>query len=332
MVAPPEILMDINKVTCPYASMKSKDWVKFLSPLTTKNDDAGKLIASKLAKGELTPEQLVAQEQRYLHLVREKVIQGNLFGVGLDTPIYRTMKCSDFHESLKSGTLFLVNPLKWAESGDSWENSILSGGVYLFNKNTSEQNMVMITEQIRGELNKWYAQSWSLTPECDAFWKRYASNGNRAVRISTTVGKLMHSIFDDATSYATTFMGRVRYLSESEIEESKVIYVPFNMEESIRSLLNLKRVAYAYENEVRLIYFDRDDKKMETKGQFVKIPAHGGLCSFIESIVLDPNCPKECLEAENSFLREHGYKMGATISKLNTPSLEPTVVLTNNVC
>lgn len=330
MVANPNTLMDIDKGTRQYASMKPKDWVKFLPPIITKNDSTGESVMSRLKKGELSPQDLVVMEQRYLHLVREKVIQGNIFGVGLDTHIYRTMKCSDFHESLKSGTLFLVNPLKWAELGDSWENSILSGGVNLLDKNALGKGVVSVTEQVRDELKKWYAQSWSLTPECDAFWNRYTSDGNRAVRISTTVGRLMLSIFDDASSYATTFMGRVRYLSESEIEESKVIYAPFKREESIRSLLNLKREAFAYENEVRLIYFDRDEKN--TEGQFVKIPARGGLCSFIESIVFDPNCPNDCLEAENSFLREHGYMVNATISKLNTPSLEPTVLVTNNAC
>ena len=94
------------------ASMKPKDWVRFLSPLLPKDDATGELIKPMLEKGDLSPQKLVALEQRYLHLVREKVIQGNLFGVRLDTPIYRTMKCSDFHESLKSGTLFLNNPLK----------------------------------------------------------------------------------------------------------------------------------------------------------------------------------------------------------------------------
>lgn len=314
------------------ASMKPKDWVRFLSPMLLKNDNRGKLITTMLKNGELAQEKLVDMEKRYLHLVREKVIQGNIFGIELDTPVYRTMSCSDFHKSLESGTLFLTNPLKWAESGDSWENLILSGGVYLFNENKPDHNMVSLTDQMRNELRNWYAQSWSLMPECDALWNRYTADGNRAVRISTTVGKLMHSIFGDAESYATTFMRRVRYLSESEIEESKVIYAPFKQEESILLLLNLKRLAYAYEKEVRLVYFDRDGKNDDVKGQSIKIPVHGGLLSFIESIELDPNCPSDWRDAENVFLRKHGYKSDVVISKLNTPSLKPTVVVTDNVC
>ena len=101
MVANPNTLMDIDKETRQYASMKPKDWVKFLPPIITKNDSTGELVMSRLKKGDLSPQKLVALEQRYLHLVREKVIQGNIFGVGLDTRIYRTMKCSDFYESLK---------------------------------------------------------------------------------------------------------------------------------------------------------------------------------------------------------------------------------------
>lgn len=325
-------VMDIPSDSRHLASMKPKDWIRFLSPMLPKNDVKGELIKAMLENGDLSPEKLIAMEQRYLHLVREKVIQGNIFGVGLDTPVYRTMSCSDFHKSLASGTLFLTNPLKWAESGDSWENLILSGGVYLFNENNPGRNVVSITDQMRNELGKWYAQSWSLIPECDALWNRYTADGNRAVRISTTVGKLMLSIFDDAESYATTFMGRVRYLSESEIEESKVIYAPFKQEESVLSLLNLKRLAYAYEKEVRLVYFDRDGKNDEVRGRSIKIPVHGGLLSFVESIELDPNCPSDWRDTENVFLHKYGYESDVAISKLNTPSLKPTVVVTNNMC
>ena len=322
------VAMNILHDTRHIASMKPNDWVKFLPPMLPKNDDKGELIKTMIEKGEISPQKLIDMEQRYLHLVREKVIQGNICGVGLDTRIYRIMKCADFHESLKTETLFLTNPLKWAKVGDSWENSILSGGVYRFNKTKVES----VTEQVRKELKKWYGQSWSLVPECDAFWKRYTVDGNRAVRISTTVGKLLLSIFNDKTSYATTFMDSIRYLSESEIEESKVIYAPLKMEESFRSLLTLKRAAYAYEKEVRLMYFDRDEQNMDAKGQWVKIPVRGGLLSFIESIEFDPNCPQSCLEAENSFLHEHGYVLNASVSQLNTPSLEPTVLIANNVC
>ena len=240
------------------------------------------------------------------------------------------MKCSDFHESFKSGTLFLVNPSQWAGLGDAWENTILSGEVYSFDPNDPNHTVVQRTEQIRDELKKWYDQSWSLTPECDAFWNRYTANGTRAVQISTTVGKLMLSIFDDKTSYATTFMSRIRYLSESEIDESKVIASPFEIEKSIRNLLNLKRAAYSYENEVRLMYFDRDGEN--NGGRSITIPVHGGLSSFIESIIFDPKCPQDCLDAENSFLHEHGYGADATISKLGTPSLKPTVLVVNNLC
>lgn len=305
------------------AIMKPGAWVPFLKkPLS---DGCLKAILSNDHSEEIN-----TLLRRYHYLVREKVIQGNISGVGLETPIYRTMACQNFHRMLKSKTLYLSNPLEWAKWGDTWESSIISGGVYTEGDSEKQHDL---TKQVRRYLSNWYGQSWSLTKECDAIWSRYMQDGGRAVRISTTVRKLMLAIFRDDNFHRTTFLNKISYLSDVEIEDAKRrIKAPLGGEESIRNLLSLKRKAYAYENEVRLLVWDQDGENKENVGKAYDFPLGGGIFSFIESVVFDPDCPDECLDAENAFMHEHGYAGNATRSTLKDPSSSQAMISQDNRC
>ena len=240
------------------------------------------------------------------------------------------MTCENFHKSLRSGTLHLTNPLEWANDGDTWEAAIVAGGVFVKNHDGSFRQY---TEQLKTYLKDWYAQSWSLTAECDAIWSRYTRGGKRAIRISTTVRKLLLALFRDDQFYATPFLDAVRYRSEPEIEHEKTrIRFPLESENTIRPLLTLKRQAYSYESEVRLLVWDRDRENKTATGKSYDFPVKNGLSSFIEDIALDPDCPQECLETENAFIHEHGYCGTAKKSTLNDPSCSPAIITPDNLC
>lgn len=302
---------------------KPHDWVPFLKrPLS---DECLKAILPTDYV-----EEIASLQRQYHYLVREKVIQGNISGVGLETPIYRTMTCKNFHRMLESRTLHLSNPLEWAKWGDPWESSIISGGVYTIDDNERQHDL---TKQVRSYLLNWYGQSWSLTKECDAIWSRYTQDGGRAVRISTTVRKLMLAIFRDDKFHRTTFLNKISYLSDVEIEDAKRhIKAPLGGEESIRNLLSLKREDFRYEDEVRLLVWDQDGENKCIVGVSFDLPWENETTSFIESVVFDPDCPEECLKAENAFMHEHGYAGSAITSALKAPSTSPAIITSDNRC
>ena len=309
--------------------MKPNDWRKFLKMPFTEDELRG--IANRNAESFVG--KLCDLQRRYHHLVREKVVSGYVSGVGMDTPIYRTMPCRHFHMMVKSGKLHLANPMTWADKFDQWEKSPLSGGV--FTKPTHEgQCPTQITAEIKDALMDWYAQSWSLTDECEAIWSRYARKGERAVRISTTPRKLLLAMCVDDNLFDAVFLRRIEYLSEVEIESRKVISWPMHKEESLSELLCLKRKAFAYENEVRLLFFDRATANSERRGQALEFPLKGklDLSSFIESVCLDPDASEECAEAEGCFMRKFGLSDHVQISTLKQPSLGATVVVLDNRC
>lgn len=316
-----DIICDKNLV-----AMKPNDWVGFLNPPFEET--------TFCALASTDPHKCFAEVSvhlnRYRHLVREKIIQGNISGIGLETPIYRTMTCENFHKTLLSGKLHLSNPLEWAKSGDPWESLIISGGVYCHSDSEKAHNL---TEQVKQYLLHWYGQSWSLTKECEAIWSRYTKDGGRAVRISTTVRKLMLAMFQDDKFHRTTFLNKISYLSEAELEDAKRnIKAPLGAEASIRDLLSLKRKAYAYENEIRLLVWDQDADNTCNVGVSFDFPLKRGAASFIESVVFDPDCPNVYLEAENAFMHEHGYLGKATKSTLKAPSLSPAIISPDNRC
>lgn len=319
----------LNDTRDTLAAMKPHDWRPHLSPMFLPKD----LKSIEGSVGESVVDNIKTMQRRYLHLVKEKVVGGNVEGLGMDTPIYRTMTCKNFRRMLKSGKLYLANPLTWAEKFDQWEKSLLSGGVFIKPTHSGEC-ATPVTVEIKDALMDWYAQSWSLTDECEAIWSRYAGKRQRAVRIATTPRKLLLAMAIDEKLMDAMCLRRVEYLSEVEIESKKVISCPMRKEETLRELLCLKRRAFDYENEVRLLFIDRTTANSKCRGQALKFPLKGKLdfSSFIESVCLDPDASEECAKAEGQFMRQFGLSDGVQISTLKQPSLGATVVVIDNRC
>ena len=311
-------------------AMKPHDWVPFWRPVFS-NDEMAR-VDTDLPDG--FREKLTTLQDRYLHLVRERVIQGNISEIGPDTPLFRTMSCKNFHRMVHSGKMHLTNPLVWATMGDTWEISIIEGGVYLLPKNAND-SPINVTKEIKESLKKWYGQSWSLTNECDAIWTRYAQNGGRAVCISTTARKLLLALFRNEQFYRTTFLEKVHYLSDPEILREKTnLKAPFELENSVRRLLMLKRKSFEYENEVRLLYWDKEGTNTQYAGEYLEYPLDGTipLSDYVDEVILDPNCPEECAESERAFLHEHGLHISVTISSLRKPPEIAFIVYVDNRC
>ena len=101
-----------------------------------------------------------------------------------------------------------------------------------------------------------YAQCWTLERSSDAMWQMYSADHD-AVRVRTTVGRLIDSLRATQCSVAdvSCFIGRIRYQKISQLRDfGKNMFVRYMGSEAIAQSLLIKRQAYRYENEVRLIY------------------------------------------------------------------------------
>lgn len=105
-----------------------------------------------------------------------------------------------------------------------------------------------------------FGQSWTLQDESDAMWRIYSGKyrGNCAVRIRTTVQKLLDVVFPQKTSQekhaSTTFLGKVLYWSDDDLWDWQTQPVMVeDMSRKIRDSFFIKRLPFEHEQEVRVI-------------------------------------------------------------------------------
>lgn len=159
------------------------------------------------------------------------------------TKIYRIFPRKRFFELFEERKNALVRPKKW---NDPFENIFLNSPV----KNTNGENGSF---DFHDDV---YAQCWTLETASDAMWQIY-SREEDAIRLRTTVEKLICSMRAVHGNWADAccFIGRIKYHTESELREfGKSMFIDYFGAEAIARSLLIKRKAYKYENEVRLIY------------------------------------------------------------------------------
>ena len=167
-----------------------------------------------------------------------------------DTNIYRILKRERFFELFEEKKNALVLPKKWQ---DPFENVILNAEVRTA---SGETGNFSFHEDV-------YGQCWTLETASDAMWQIYSEKKN-AVRVRTTVGKLIDSLcaVHGRWAGATCFIGKVDYLSEAKLKKfARTIFDDGITPESIAHSLLVKRKAYKHENEVRLIYIERESTR-----------------------------------------------------------------------
>lgn len=279
-------------------------------------------------------------QESYLELLHDRLIEDVTRGISLDTPIYRIDTLEHFRESLYRNELYLSNPCKW---DDPWESFILRGKACLPD---------LTPVDISAMRDSFYAQCWSRVSECEGIWKaryyhpsnvRYKSSyprgvhfvGNRLVKIKTTVCRLMREIYkvDDTSGHKKFCIGAVKY---EQPETIKAIHersfkdpsVSKQKDEIIHSLLT-KRLGYAYEQEVRLIYQEAFEDKVNLKAFRDHIVLSDiDPRQFVDEIEIDPWCPHDESVRVTTELNE---LMGDVVSRVKQSSLltdydEPTIM------
>lgn len=176
-----------------------------------------------------------------------------LGGIKPDTKIYRIFPQERFFELFEERKNALLRPDRWE---DPYENVFLKSEVKLLGGEEAKFDFH----------NDVYGQCWTLERSSNAMWKIY-SKGEDAIRVRTTVGRLIESLcgVHGETAHASCFIGRVNYQKVKELKEfGKNMFVWHSGAEAIAQSLLIKREAYKYESEVRLLYIaphHTDDSK-----------------------------------------------------------------------
>ena len=213
-----------------------------------------------------------------------------------DTLIRRYCSISEIY-SIAKKELTLTCPFYW---DDPFENPMFRADFIL-----PEGKRIELQEE--GE--KLFCQSWTMDEESDAHWRLYGSHSN-GVCITTSVRDLLfhaYNAFDISNNdFVPVKIGKVIYLTEAEIAEyyqsnDKFVqeFTESNCSGYYRSLL-IKRQAYKYENEVRLIAHDFDAKHGCNESHRLTVPLTS--LNWIKNISFGPSIDSDTYEAHRARL------------------------------
>lgn len=176
--------------------------------------------------------------------------RGTIIGeITRSTMIYRVFPRHRFFELFDERKNALVWPTMWE---DPFENFILRSPVQTA---AGEKGEFAFHEDV-------YGQCWTLKKRSDAMWRIYSPDKD-AVRVRTRVGRLIDSLCaaNKGMENERCFIGKVEYPTDAKLKKfaRNVFKDGLNAEAVARSLLK-KRNAFEHEDEVRLIYFEGDNK------------------------------------------------------------------------
>jgi hypothetical protein len=215
-------------------------------------------------------------------------IEQNSFNIPEATPIYRIFQFRYLSEDIRKEQLTHVRPKAW---GDPLENPLLN---YEWTEPSGE------TISLRGVVGELFGQSWTLDPtESRAFWMAF-SHGEPAVRVQTTVGKLLAAVMSpDNRSYMLShFLGRVSYHPVAKIARwvQNSHYTDFLDSLGQLAVLSLMalREDFAPEEEARLVYWHHPstdnpwvENNVRVEGEYCRVPFDWS--GVIDEVVVGPD-------------------------------------------
>jgi hypothetical protein len=232
----------------------------------------------------------------------------------LDSPVYRIMSMRYLDSMLTKPELVLIHPHLW---DDPWENILLKCAI------SSTSNPRRPQEFFERVLRAIYAQSWSRTQESDTLWRAYSWfekdktttlnkwPDNEGVRIRSTPRKLLEALWSWSPTDRgeSCFIGAVDYRTADEIQQ-------YIADEIGRHGLNafaggrghadavlLKRSAFSYESEVRLIYVE--PPTVGDSGDLLEVRID--LPNVIDEISFDPRLVAHERRLREKRARDLGY-------------------------
>lgn len=230
--------------------------------------------------------------------------------------LYKFYNINTLEILLKNETLYIDRVNTWE---DVYENFFLKA--HFFSKSL---NTYIYTDSIA---NAVFGQSWTYALETDAMWRIYSQN-KTGVRIQTNAMKLFKSIFVDDDCIADTWLGKVEYNSEEEMNDFILRETNTDSASIWRDLMPysqfLKRSEFEHEKEFRIIKM-LDSSTAEIAKQYKRLAFKININDFIESYLLDPRLDEKTFEQ----LRRDLVNLGADphkISKSSLYSFKPLII------
>lgn len=202
------------------------------------------------------------------------------------TKIYHYLSFQRLANLLKKKENTLVSPLKWEDPFEKWRL-----------KSIAENN-----KNIDFNKKSWFGQCWTTSRKSDAMWKLY-TNGTDGFRIRSTVKKLWDSLPKEKNvGYRIAKVSyRPKHELETEIEKRNLETEIEERNENIRddyfctkdeelngfhyisAAFMIKRYAYEYEKEVRLICYRKNEENRELFPYNIVCPS-----KLIDQILIHP--------------------------------------------
>lgn len=226
------------------------------------------------------------------------------------TPIYKFMNLDHVKSMIQNQILWISKVSTW---DDVYENILFKQNFFHF----LDGGIVPVDVSTVG--NNIFGQCWTSQQESDAMWRIYSPDKNNyAVRIKTTIGKLMDAAFVSPQAIPTVFVGEVSYVDNVDITRILSEYVQdgLQLQSSTREfaqLLLLKRKEFEHEKEIRLII----SEDTSFSSDHVELPIDPLL--FIDEITLDSRLVPG--SANYNHYRSELLLTGISSSKINRSTL-----------
>jgi len=172
----------------------------------------------------------------------------NYIDISPETEVYRIFAFKRLLDSIINRRLTLVRPSSWH---DPYENFLLNA------RGVLSDGTPISFAPVR---DLFYGQCWTLRKECDGLWKA-VSRRSVGVKVASKASKLMQYFYDTSHPYHSLsyFIGLVNYVPDIDIHAyfaRKVDWIFRGGGQSLGLLLTLfiKRTAFDYEKEVRLVF------------------------------------------------------------------------------
>ncbi len=242
--------------------------------------------------------------------------QLNILDSELDKPVYRIVDYDRLVQVLKTGKNSFVRTFLW---DDPFEN-LLTNSEFNKKRGYSISSMKYYT----------YAQCWSFSEENDLLWRTYSPN-KESVRLKSTARKLIDSLinspivqrietnpkrlFDNREEdefwdeEITCFVGKVEYLTKSEMFNFfRTNYKENNIELYLKSLY-IKRRPFRNEEELRIGVYHilaLDDKILSISDNIFHYEINFN--EVFEEIVFDPRISNEKFDGLKEVLKKLKFK------------------------
>lgn len=215
------------------------------------------------------------------------------------TKLYKYMSLAQFLSWVETNKTHLTNINSWP---DKWEAALYKMP-HIIKDRQAKQSLAKLYRQM-------YGQSWSLNPESDALWRIYSPQ-QEGVLIQTRANR-----FKQLNQINYGLLGKVKYYAD--LTELKKIADTMNEYGGLSGGL-LKRAAFKYENEVRLITLAQHIPTVKAEGSYINIELDPR--GFIEQIIIDPRASRWVVETIIRYCRRAGFAIIPQRSDLYVDSI-----------